>query len=83
MDKGAREGSGHGDPFKGELPMYFPETLNLLTECQFYNSAHDHEPGCAAVNRGVVSGERNRNYLSMLSGCDRQSRPWELKQPLP
>jgi ribosome biogenesis GTPase / thiamine phosphate phosphatase len=67
---------------KGELAMYFPEMLNLVTECQFYNCTHDHEPGCAvvaAVKRGEVSGERYRNYLNMLSGRDMQSSPWELK----
>jgi len=67
---------------KGELAMYFPEMLNLVTECQFYNCTHDHEPGCAvvaAVKRGEVSAERYRNYLNMLSGRDMQSSPWELK----
>jgi ribosome biogenesis GTPase / thiamine phosphate phosphatase len=67
---------------RGELAMYFPEMLNLVTECQFYNCTHDHEPGCAvvaAVERGEVSAVRYRNYLNMLSGRDMQANPWELK----
>ncbi len=67
---------------KGELAMYFPEMLNLVTECQYYNCTHDHEPGCAvikAVESGRVSAERYRNYLNMLAGRDMQANPWELK----
>jgi len=67
---------------KGELAMYFPEMLNLVTECQFYNCTHDHEPGCAvvaAVEAGAVSAERYKNYLNMLSGRDMQANFWELK----
>ncbi len=67
---------------KGELAMYFPEMLKLVTQCQYYNCTHDHEPGCAvvaAVESGKVSAKRYRNYLNMLSGEDMQTNPWELK----
>jgi ribosome biogenesis GTPase len=67
---------------KGELAMYFPEMLNLVTQCQYYNCTHDHEPGCAvvaAVEAGNVSAERYKNYLNMLIGRDMQTNPWELK----
>lgn len=67
---------------RGELAMFFPEMLNLVKECQYYNCTHVHEPGCAvvaAVDRGDVSSERYRNYLNMLTGRDMQVNPWELK----
>lgn len=67
---------------KGELAMYFPEMLGLVSACQFYNCTHDHEPGCAvvkAVEAGTVSTERYKNYLNMLSGRDMQANPWDLK----
>ena len=67
---------------KGELAMYFPEMLKLVTECQYYNCTHNHEPGCAVragVEKGEVSAERYKNYLNMLSGRDMQANPWELK----
>jgi len=67
---------------KGELAMFFPEMLKLVTECQYYNCTHDHEPGCAvaaAVQEGKVSPGRYKNYLNMLSGRDMQANQWELK----
>jgi ribosome biogenesis GTPase / thiamine phosphate phosphatase len=67
---------------KGELAMYFPEMLKLVTDCQYYNCTHDHEPGCAvaaAVKQGMVSAERYKNYRNMLLGRDMQANPWELK----
>lgn len=67
---------------KGELAMYFPEMLKLVTDCQYYNCTHDHEPGCAvraAVEEGKVSATRYKNYLNMLLGRDMQFSPWELK----
>ena len=52
-----------------ELSHFFPEMRAVLHDCHFANCTHRHEPGCAvkqAVDDGLVSPERYRNYLSIL-----------------
>jgi ribosome biogenesis GTPase len=54
-----------------ELDGYFPEIANLVSQCQFNDCSHDHEPGCAviqAVEKGAISASRYESYLRMRSG---------------
>jgi ribosome biogenesis GTPase len=54
-----------------ELDGYFPELRDLVTECQFNNCTHRHEPGCAvraAVESGRVHPERYRSYINIRAG---------------
>ncbi|MCH3924743.1 MAG: ribosome small subunit-dependent GTPase A [Bacteroidales bacterium] len=60
---------------KEELALYFPEMKSLLKDCKYYNCTHTHEPHCAikqAVEEGIISEERYKNYLKMLD-CDDMS----------
>jgi ribosome biogenesis GTPase len=69
------------DFHKDELTHYFPEMFALLSECQFYNCTHHHEPGCA-VKQGLINGSislsRYQNYISMLTGEDLAINSWEI-----
>ncbi len=52
-----------------ELAHFFPEMLQRLSECKYYNCKHVSEPGCAvkaAVERGEISMSRYESYLGML-----------------
>lgn len=52
-----------------ELSHFFPEMRNYLHGCRFANCTHTHEPDCAikkAVDDGLISEERYRNYLNIL-----------------
>ena len=52
-----------------ELSHFFPEMRAVLHDCYFANCTHRHEPRCAvkeAVERGDISEERYRNYLSII-----------------
>jgi len=54
-----------------ELDAYFPEIRGLVSECEFSDCAHLHEPGCAviaAVERGQISPERYDSYHRMRQG---------------
>ncbi len=56
-----------------ELDGYFPELRELVSECQFNNCTHSHEPGCAvraAVENGKVHPERYRSYINIRAGQD-------------
>lgn len=58
--------SGMGD---GDLAHYFPEMLERLSNCKYYNCKHVSEPGCAvkaAVEKGEISFSRYSSYLGML-----------------
>ena len=64
---GIRE-MGLVDISKQELSHYYPEMRALITQCQFNNCTHLHEPGCAvkeAVNDGRIYEERYLSYLNM------------------
>lgn len=55
---------------KTEIPRCFPEMDRLLSQCQFSNCTHLHEPGCAvikALETGEVSRMRYNSYLSILN----------------
>jgi ribosome biogenesis GTPase len=54
-----------------EVDGYFPELRDLVTECQFSDCTHIHEPGCAvieAVQDGRVHPERYDSYVRLRSG---------------
>jgi ribosome biogenesis GTPase len=54
-----------------ELDAYFVELRDLVSDCQFSDCTHTHEPGCAvreAVSAGTVSPERYTSYLRMRFG---------------
>lgn len=52
-----------------ELSHYFPEMLQRLSQCKFYNCTHVKEPGCVvktAVETGEIALSRYKSYLSIL-----------------
>jgi ribosome biogenesis GTPase len=54
-----------------EIDAYFPELRDLVSECQFSDCSHVHEPGCAvlaAVQSGQVSPERYDSFLRLRDG---------------
>ncbi|MEW5869018.1 MAG: ribosome small subunit-dependent GTPase A [Chloroflexota bacterium] len=54
-----------------ELDGYFPELRSLVSECQFSDCTHIHEPGCAvlqAVQAGQVHAQRYQSYQRMRFG---------------
>ncbi len=56
-----------------ELDGYFVELRDLVSDCQFNDCTHTHEPGCAvrqAVADGTVFPERYASYLRMRFGDD-------------
>jgi ribosome biogenesis GTPase / thiamine phosphate phosphatase len=58
-----------------ELDGYFPELRNLVSECQFSDCTHVHEPGCAvrkAIERGEVSSRRYESYVRMREGQEEE-----------
>jgi len=54
---------------KSELQGYFPEILELKSDCKFDNCIHVNEPKCAvrdAVEEGEIAISRYENYLTFL-----------------
>jgi ribosome biogenesis GTPase / thiamine phosphate phosphatase len=54
-----------------ELDGYFPELRELVSQCQFSDCTHLHEPGCAiqeALKEGRVHPERYRSYQRIRTG---------------
>jgi ribosome biogenesis GTPase / thiamine phosphate phosphatase len=54
-----------------ELDGYFPELRELVSECQFNDCTHLHEPGCAvkeALKDGRVHPSRYRSYQRIRMG---------------
>ncbi len=54
-----------------ELDAYFVEMRDLVSDCQFSDCTHTHEPGCAvleAVERGEITLERYNSYLRLRFG---------------
>lgn len=52
----------------GELDAYFREIAPLVSDCQFSDCSHEHEPGCAvraAVADGRISPARYESYLRL------------------
>lgn len=51
-----------------ELDAYFREIAPLVSQCEFNDCTHTHEPGCAvirAVNQGRVSEARYDSYVRL------------------
>jgi ribosome biogenesis GTPase len=51
-----------------ELDAYFREIAPLVTDCQFSDCTHEHEPGCAvraAVADGRITPQRYDSYLRL------------------
>jgi len=54
-----------------EVDGYFPEIRDLVSECQFSNCMHLHEPGCAvkeAVEIGKIHFDRYESYIRLRLG---------------
>lgn len=54
-----------------ELDGYFPEIRPLVSQCQFSDCTHVHEPGCAvlaAIEAGEIHPDRYQSYLHMRFG---------------
>jgi ribosome biogenesis GTPase / thiamine phosphate phosphatase len=54
-----------------ELDAYFPEIGALVSDCQFNDCTHLHEPGCAvllAATQGRIDPNRYQSYLRMRFG---------------
>ncbi len=71
IDSPGIKGFGMVDLEKENIANYFPEMLNLIENCQYYNCTHTHEPNCAvkkAVENGEIAFSRYNSYLSILEG---------------
>jgi ribosome biogenesis GTPase len=69
IDTPGIRGFGLVDVDKEEISTYFPEMLRVMDDCRFKPCTHTHEPGCAvkaAVDEGLIAGERYDAYLGML-----------------
>jgi ribosome biogenesis GTPase len=54
-----------------EIDGYFPEIRRIVSQCQFSDCTHLHEPGCAvlsAISEGQIHPERYQSYLRMRFG---------------
>lgn len=54
-----------------ELDAYFIEMRDLVSQCQFSDCTHTHEPGCAvrdAVSAGSIAPQRYNSYLRLRFG---------------
>jgi len=67
---------------KEEVSHYFPEMLNLLSDCKFHNCTHTHEPQCAvkqALEEGLIASTRYQNYLNIIQNEDIELKDWMLE----
>jgi ribosome biogenesis GTPase / thiamine phosphate phosphatase len=58
-----------------ELDGYFPELRSLVSQCQFSDCTHVHEPGCAvlaALEAGEIHPRRYNSYLRMRFGDEEE-----------
>jgi ribosome biogenesis GTPase len=54
-----------------ELDAYFVEIRPLVSECEFNDCTHTHEPGCAvrnAVDNGEIAHSRYDSYIRLRRG---------------
>jgi ribosome biogenesis GTPase / thiamine phosphate phosphatase len=54
-----------------EMDAYFPELKNLVSQCQFSNCTHQHEPNCAvldALKENKIHQARYDSYLRLRAG---------------
>lgn len=59
------------DTEASEIDAYFPELRGLVSQCQFSDCSHIHEPGCAvlkALNEKKIHPERYNSYLRLRAG---------------
>jgi ribosome biogenesis GTPase len=64
---------GLADMQKEEIGHYFPEILEIMSQCRFHNCMHLDEPNCAvkeAVMEERIAQSRYFSYLSMMDGGD-------------
>jgi ribosome biogenesis GTPase len=64
---------GLADMHKEEIGHYFPEILEIMSQCRFHNCMHLDEPNCAvkeAVMEERIAQSRYFSYLSMMDGGD-------------
>lgn len=69
IDTPGIKGFGMLEMSKEEISHYFPEIFQLLSDCQYYNCTHTHEPNCAvkkALETGEIAKSRYNSYLGML-----------------
>ncbi len=58
-----------------EVDGYFPEISALVSECQFSNCMHLHEPGCAvkeAVEKDLIHFDRYESYIRLRLGQEEE-----------
>jgi ribosome biogenesis GTPase / thiamine phosphate phosphatase len=56
-----------------EIDAYFPELKNLVSQCQFSNCTHQHEPNCAVLNalkEKKIHQERYDSFIRLRTGND-------------
>jgi ribosome biogenesis GTPase len=56
-----------------EMDAYFPELKNLVSQCQFSNCTHQHEPNCAVLNalkENKIHPARYDSYIRLRTGKD-------------
>lgn len=54
-----------------EMDAYFPELRNLVSQCQFSNCTHQHEPNCAvldALKENKIHQARYDSYIRLRTG---------------
>lgn len=76
IDTPGIKGFGVVDLEEANLSHYFPEMLQLLSECKFNNCIHINEPGCAiknALDKGEIAPSRYLSYLSILEDDKEES----------
>src|SRR5690606_5674232 len=60
-----------------EIVMGFPEFLEPIEQCRFYNCTHRHEPGCGvvkALNENGIHPDRYALYQRLLAEYEARSR---------
>lgn len=68
-------GLSHLSP--SEIVMGFPEFLDPIEQCRFYNCTHRHEPGCGvvkALNENGIHPDRYALYQRLLAEYEARSR---------
>lgn len=83
IDTPGIKGFGVVDMDKEEVGDYFPEFLELKSQCKFNNCIHIEEPKCAvkdAVEEGEIAWSRYRSYLQIIEGDEGNYRIDEFKE---
>lgn len=69
IDTPGIKGFGIIDLKNDEVARYFPDLFKYISDCQFYNCSHTHEPKCAVkqmVEEGKISINRYMSYIKIL-----------------